>query len=111
MAKVRYGGPERRRSPRYDKRFRALLEYEGKTHEIRTMDISEYGVLIPRRIPPSIGTRVQLTLTIRDEISTFQGVVVRHTKCLYNGVETIGIGIDFSSPEYQEFVKDKILID
>jgi hypothetical protein len=110
MTKGRYGGPEKRRSPRYDKKFRVLLEYEGQNHEIRTVDISEYGVLIPRRTPPPVGTRVKLTLTIRDEISTFEGVVIRHTKCLYNGVETVGIGIDFSSPEYQEFVKDKILI-
>jgi hypothetical protein len=111
MIKGRYGGPERRRSPRYDKRFRAALEYEGKIHDIRTIDISEHGVLIPRRIPPPIGTHIKLTLTIRDETSVFKGVVVRHTKCLVNGVETVGIGIDFSSLEYQEFVKDKILID
>ena len=110
MIKGRYGGPERRRSPRYDKRFRVALEYEGKTHEIRTIDISEYGVLIPRRTPPPVGTHIKLTLTIRDETSTFKGVVVRHTRCLSNGVEIVSIGIDFSSPEYQEFVKDKILI-
>lgn len=110
MAKGRYGGSENRRSPRYDKRFRVLLEYEGKIHEIRTVDISECGVLIPKRIPPLIGTRVKLTLTIRDETSTFEGVVIRHSKCLVNGVETIGAGIEVSSPEYQEFVKDKILI-
>jgi hypothetical protein len=110
MAKGRFGGSEKRRSPRYDKRFRVLLEYEGKTHEIRSIDISEHGVLIPRRIPPPIGTRVKLTLTIRDEISIFEGVVIRHTNCLVNGVQTAGIGINFSSPEYQEFVKDKISI-
>mgnify|MGYP006268485253 CR=1 FL=1 len=110
MTKGRYGGPERRRSPRYDRRFRVVLEYEGQTHEIRTIDISEYGVLIPRRTPPSMGTHIKLTLIIRDETSVFEGVVVRHAKCLVNGVETIGIGIDFPSHEYQEFVKDKILI-
>lgn len=108
MAKGRFGGPERRRSPRYDMRFRVLLEYEGKTHEIRTIDISKHGVLIPRRIPPPIGTLVKLTLTIKDEISAFEGIVVRHTKCLVNGVQTVGVGIVFSSSEYQEFVKDKI---
>ena len=110
MAKGRHGGSEKRRSPRYDKRFRVLLEYEGKTHEIRTVDISEYGLLIPKRIPPPIGTQVKLTLTIRDETSTFEGVVIRHVKCLVNGVETVGTGIDIPSPEYQEFVRDKILI-
>ena len=108
MAIGRYGGPERRRGPRYDRRFRVLLEYQGKTQEIRTIDISEYGVHIPRRIPPPIGTRIKLTLTIRGETSIFEGVVIRHTKCLVNGVQTGGIGIDFSSPEYQTFVKDKI---
>lgn len=106
----RYGGPERRRSPRYDKRFKAVLEYEGKSHEIRTIDISEYGVLIPRRSPPSIGTNIKLTLKIRGETSTFTGIVMRHARCMVNGVETVGMGIDFSSPEYLEFVKDKILV-
>lgn len=110
MTKGRYGGPDRRRSPRYDRRFRVLLEYQGKTHEIRTIDISEYGVQIPRRIPPPIGTRIKLTLTIRGETSIFEGVVIRHTKCLVNGVQSVGIGIDFSSPGYREFVKDKISI-
>jgi hypothetical protein len=110
MTKGRYGGPERRRSPRYDKRFRVTLEYEGKTYEIRTIDISKHGVLIPRRIPPPIGTHIKLTLSLRDEISIFEGVVIRHTRCLVNGIESVGIGIDFSSLEYQEFVKDKILI-
>lgn len=110
MTKGRYGGPERRRSPRYDKRFRVALEYEGKTYEIRTIDISKHGVLIPRRIPPPIGTHIKLTLSLRDEISIFEGVVIRHTRCLVNGIESVGIGIDFSSLEYQEFVKDKILI-
>jgi hypothetical protein len=110
MIKGRYGGPQRRRSPRYEKRFRVTLEYEGKTHEIRTIDISKHGVLIPRRLPPPIGTHIKLTLSLRNETSTFEGVVIRHTMCLVNGVETVGIGIDFSSLEYQEFVKDKILI-
>ena len=110
MTKGRYGGPERRRSPRYDRRFRVTLEYEGKTYEIRTIDISKHGVLIPRRIPPLIGTHIKLTLSLRDEISIFEGVVIRHTRCLVNGIESVGIGIDFSSLEYQEFVKDKILI-
>lgn len=86
------------------------MEYEGNTQEIRTIDISEHGVLIPRRTPPPIGTRIKLTLTIRDETSIFEGVVVRHTKCLVSGVQTVGIGIDFSSAEYQSFVRDKILI-
>ncbi len=110
MAKGRYGGPQRRRSPRYEKRFRIELEYGGKTYEIRTIDISAHGVLIPRRQPPAIGTHIKLTLSLRDETSTFEGVVIRHTMCLVNGVETVGVGIDFSSLEYQEFVKDKILI-
>jgi hypothetical protein len=108
MAKGRYGGPERRRSARHDRRFRVLLEYGGKTHEIRTVDISEHGIHIPRRIPPPIGTPVKLTIAINDDISIFQGVVVRHTKCLVNGVQTDGMGIDFSLPEYQKLVKDKI---
>lgn len=110
MIKGRYGGPEKRRSPRLSKRFIATIEYEGKVHEIRTIDISEHGVLIPKRIPPPLGTLVKVCLTIRDETSSFQGVVKRHTKCLFNGVETVGVGIEFSSLEYQEFVKDKILI-
>lgn len=110
MKKGRYGGPQRRRSPRYEKRFRVTLEYEGKTYEIRTIDISEHGVLIPRRLPPPIGTHIKLSLSLRDETSIFEGVVIRHTMCLVNGVETVGVGIDLSSPEYQEFVKDKILI-
>lgn len=110
MTKGRYGGPQRRRSPRYEKRFRVTLEYEGKTYEIRTIDISEHGVLIPRRLPPPIGTHIKLTLSLRDETSIFEGVVIRHTLCLVNGVETVAIGIDISSLEYQEFVKDKILI-
>jgi hypothetical protein len=110
MTEGRYGGHQRRRSPRYERRFRVTLEYEGKTYEIRTIDISNHGVLIPRRLPPPIGTHIKLTLSLRNETSTFEGVVIRHTMCLVNGVETVGIGIDFSSLEYQEFVKDKILI-
>jgi len=86
------------------------MEYEGKIHEIRSIDISEHGVLIPRRIPAPIGTHIKLTLILRDETSVFNGVVVRHTKCLVNGAETLAMGIDFSSPEYQEFVKEKISI-
>jgi Tfp pilus assembly protein PilZ len=110
VTKGRYSGHERRRSPRYKKRFRIELEYEGKTYEIRTIDISEHGVLIPRRLPPPIGTHIKLTLSLRDETSIFEGVVIRHTMCLVNGAETVGIGIDFSSHEYQEFVKDKIIL-
>lgn len=108
--KGRYGGPENRKSPRLGRRFIAVLECEGESYDIRTIDISKHGVLIPRRLPPPVGTTVKLTLTIRDEISTFEGTVKRHTKCLVNGVQTTGIGIEFSSPEYQEFVKDKIII-
>ena len=110
MTKGRYGGPEKRRSPRLPKRFIATIEYEGKVHEIRTVDISEHGILIPKRIPPPVGTLVKVCLTLRDETSSFEGVVKSHTKCLFNGVETVGIGIELSSPEYQEFVKDKIVI-
>ncbi|MBE0426345.1 MAG: PilZ domain-containing protein [Nitrospirae bacterium] len=110
MIKGRYGGPQRRRSPRYEKRFRATLEYEGKIYEIRTIDISAHGVLIPRRLPPPIGTHIKLTLSLRDETSIFEGVVIRHAISFFNGVKTVCIGIDISSPEYQEFVKDKILI-
>ena len=110
MIRGRYGGTERRRSPRYEKRFQATLEYGGKTYEIRTIDISEHGVLIPRRLPPPIGTHIKLTLLLRDETATFEGVVVRHAMCVASGVQTVGIGIDFSSREYQEFVNSKILI-
>jgi len=105
-----HNGPEKRRSLRHEKRFQAILELEGGNHEVRTIDISKHGVLIPRRLPPPIGTNVKLTLKIRDEISTFDGVVKRHSRCLVNGVQTTGVGIDFSSPEYEDFVKDKILI-
>ncbi len=107
MTKGRFGGSEKRRSPRYDRRLSALLEYDGMTYEMRTIDISKHGVLIPRRMPPPIGTPVTLTLTltIKDDRSIFEGIVKRHTKCLVNGVQTVGIGIDISSPEYLEFVK------
>lgn len=105
-----HDGPQRRRSPRYDKKFQVKLEYEDTVHEVRTIDISCHGVLIPKRLPPPVGTSVKLTLTIRGESSTFEGKIIRHTKCLVNGVQTTGIGIDFSSPEYEQFVKDKIVI-
>lgn len=110
MTRGRYGGPDNRRSPRYDRRFRVLLECQGKTNEIRTIDISEHGVLIPRRMPPPIGTRVKLTLTIRDETAIFEGVVIRHTRSLVNGIQATGVGIDLFSSGYQDFVKNKILI-
>ena len=110
ITRGRYGGPQRRRSARYEKRFRVTLEYEGKNHEIRTVNISEHGVLIPRRLPPPIGTQVKLTLSIKDETSVFEGIVIRHTACLVNGVKNTAIGINIPTPEYQEFVKDKILI-
>ena len=110
MMKSRYGGEENRRSPRHNRRFMATMEYEGKSHEIRTIDVSEHGVLIPKRVPPPIGTHVKLTLTIRGETSVFEGVIIRHARYKINGVETVGIGIDFPSVEYREFVKDKILI-
>ena len=105
MTKGRFGGSEKRRSPRYDRRLSALLEYDGTTYVMRTIDISKHGVLIPRRMPPPIGTPVTLTLTIRDNRSIFEGIVKRHTKCLVNGVQTVGIGIDISSPDYLDFVK------
>ncbi len=110
MTEGRYGGHQKRRSPRHERRFQVTLEYEGKTYEVRTIDISEHGVLIPRRLPPPIGTHIKLTLKLRDETSIFEGVVIRHTMCLVNGVKNVGIGIDFSSLEYQEFVKNKIII-
>jgi len=110
MAAGRYGGPDKRRGPRFSKRFIAEMEYEGNIHEIRTINISEHGVLIPKRLPPPVGTRVKVYLTIRNEKAVFEGIVKRHTKCLVNKVQTIGIGIDISSPEYRAFVKDKILV-
>ncbi|HYQ47666.1 MAG TPA: PilZ domain-containing protein [Thermodesulfovibrionales bacterium] len=105
-----YHGPQKRRSTRYDKKFLVRLEYEDNVYEVRTIDISCHGVLIPRRSPPPVGTTVKLTLTIRGESSSFEGTIKRHTKCLVNGVQTTAIGIDFSSPEYEAFVKDKIII-
>lgn len=111
MAKIRHSGHEKRRSTRYEKRFLIILEHDNASHEIRTIDISKHGALVPKRLPLEIGTRVKMTLTIRDETSTFEGVVMRHTKCVVNGVKTTGIGIDFSLDEYQAFVQDKILIE
>jgi len=108
--KGRYGGPDKRRSPRYDKRFMVTIEYEGKSHEIRTADISEHGVLIPKRLPPPVGTPVRLTLTIRDVTAVFEGVVKRHARFLLSGAETTCMGIDVASAEYQEFVKNNIVI-
>ena len=108
MAKGRYGGPEKRRSPRLDKRFKVTLEYEGNTYTIRTINISSNGVQLPRRNPPSIGTHVKLTITIKNETSIFEGIVERYTKCCVNGFKTTGIGIDIISPWYSEFVEDKI---
>ena len=110
MAKGWYGGSQKRRSPRHDKKFKVTLEYEGKTYEIRTVNISRHGVLLPRRNPPPVGSHVKLTVTIRDETSIFEGIVIQHANCLVNGVKTTGIGIDIISPGYDEFVKDKITI-
>jgi len=59
ITRGRYGSPQKRRSPRHEKRFRVTLEYEGKSYEIRTINISEHGVLIPRRLPPPIGTHIK----------------------------------------------------
>jgi hypothetical protein len=80
MIKGRYGGQEKRRSPRLQKMFIATIEYEGKVHEIRTIDISEHGVLIPKRIPPPVGTHVKVCLTMRGEKSAFEGVVKKTYK-------------------------------
>jgi hypothetical protein len=110
MTQGRYGGSQKRRSPRYERRLKVALEYEGKTYENRTINISRHGVLIPRRNPPSVGSHVNLTMTIRNETSIFEGIVKRHADCLVSGVETTGIGIDIISPGYDEFVKDKITI-
>jgi len=109
MTKGRYGGTDKRRSPRYDKRFPVILEYEGKTYEIRTINISRHGVQVPRRNPPSVGSNVKLTMTVRNETSIFEGIVKMQTKCLVSGVQSIGIGIDIISPGYNEFIKDKII--
>lgn len=108
--KGRYGGEDKRRSPRFEKRFVVTLEYEGTTHEIRTVDISENGVLIPKRLPPPVGTPVKITLTIRDATSVFEGVVMRLTRCLVSGAETTCMGIDIPSAAFREFVKNHIVI-
>jgi hypothetical protein len=110
MTQNRYAGPEKRRSPRHNRRFKVTLEYEGKTHDIRTIDISRHGVMIQRRNPPSIGTHVWLTITMRDETSMFKGIVIRHAISLVSGTKTNSVGIDIISPGYDEFVKDKITI-
>lgn len=101
---------KKRRSPRHDRNFRAILEYHGKVYEIKTINISHNGVLFPIRPAPAIETAVKLTLIIGGEPSSFEGVVKRHARCLSDGVETIGIGIEFLSPEYEKFVHDKINI-
>ena len=110
MTQGRFGGPQKRRSPRYDKRFKVSLECEGITHEVRTINISRHGIQLPRRNPPPVGSHVKLTVTIRGETSIFEGIVQRHIHCLVNGIQTISIGIDIISPGYDEFVKDKITI-
>jgi hypothetical protein len=111
LDKYGYGTPNKRRSPRHNKRFRALLKHDGRIHEIRTIDISGHGVLIPRRVPPPVGAAVTLTLVIRGETAEFEGVVRRHTRRLVNGMPTTGVGIEFSSPEYARFVSERITID
>jgi len=110
MTKGWYGGKQKRRSPRHDKRFKVTLEHEGKTYELRTINISRHGIQLPRRNPPSKGSHVKLNITIKDETSIFEGIVIRHANCHVNGVKTTGIGIDIISPGYDEFVKDKITI-
>ena len=110
MTLGRFGGPQKRRSPRYDKRFKVSLECEGKTHDIRTINISRHGIHLPRRNPPPIGSHVKLTITINNETSIFEGTVVRHANSLVSGIKTTSIGIDILSPGYDEFVKDKIHI-
>ena len=110
MSPGRYGGSEKRRAPRFSKRFIAEMEYEGNIHEIRTINISQHGVLIPKRLPPPLGSRVKVHLTIRNEKAVFEGIVKRHTKCLINKVQTTGIAIEISSAEYRAFVRDKILV-
>ena len=110
MAKGWYGGSQKRRSPRYSKRFKVTIEYDGKTHEIRTLNISRHGVQLLKRNPPSVGTHVKLTITIRNETSIFEGIVVRHDYCFVNGEMKTSTGIDIISPGYDEFVKDKIII-
>ena len=110
MTQGRFGGPEKRRSTRHNKRFKVTFEYEGKTYQVRTCDISRHGVQLPRRNPPPIGSNIILNITIRDETSTFEGIVIRHTNCLVRGIQTTSIGIDIISTGYDEFVKDKITI-
>jgi hypothetical protein len=73
MTQGRFGGPQKRRSPRYDKRFKVSLECEGITHEVRTINISRHGIQLPRRNPPPVGSHVKLTVTIRGETSIFEG--------------------------------------
>lgn len=106
----RYGGPEKRRSPRYDKMFKVLLTYDGKTYQIRTVNISLDGVQLPRRIPPPVGTQVKLAITIREETAEFEGFVVRHAQCLVNGVKTASVGIEVPTPGYSEFVEKRIFL-
>ena len=110
MSLGRYGGLDKRKSPRFEKKFKVTLEYEGKTYQIRTINISRHGVQIPRRTPPAIGSPVKLTITIHDATSVFEGIVKNHRHCLVNGVKTTGIGIEIISPGYYEFVKDNIMI-
>ncbi|HAM51357.1 MAG TPA: hypothetical protein DCP92_11970 [Nitrospiraceae bacterium] len=86
MSRGLYGTPDKRRSPRYNRRFPIILEYEDKTLEMRTLDISKHGVLIPIRVPPPIGSPVTVILTIRNETSRFEGIVIRHTKSRVNGI-------------------------
>jgi PilZ domain len=111
MRKGMFGSPDKRRSPRYDRRFPLILEYGDKALEMRTLDISKHGVLIPMRMPPPVGSQVKVTLTIRNETSLFEGMVIRHTKSRVNGIRITAVGIDLSSPEYEEFIIGKILIE
>ncbi len=102
--------PGKRQSPRYDRSLRAILEYNSKVYEIKTINISQHGVLFPTRPAPEIGTEAKLTLIVGGEPSFFQGVVKRHARCFTDGVETLVIGMEFLSREYQKFVQDKIII-
>jgi hypothetical protein len=81
---------EMRQSPWYDRSLRAILEYNSKVSEIKTINISQHGVLFPIRPAPEIGTEAKLTLIVGGEPSFFQGVVKRHARCLTDGVETLG---------------------
>ena len=108
MNKARYGGPDKRRSLRHGKRLLATLEYEGKTHLNRTIDISKHGVLIPIRTPPPLESCVKLTLEIGGVTSTFEGIVKRHTHCFVNGAKAIGVGIVFLTPADQQFIEGKL---